>query len=306
MTASLTALSETGLGATPVQTGPYRLVARQRRFKIGAGLLAVILGLIVFGPLIAPYSYRTMGLGFPGAGPSHAHLLGIDFTGRDVWSRLLDGGRLIVPESAIADLVAFALALLLGLSASRRGGWVSTVVTRAVDVMLAVPPLLLIFLLVSVYGNSSLLVLLVTVLTILPTATRLVRGLADAALHSEYVLAAEARGESTWYILAGEVLPNIARPLLALGALGLSGALATVASIGFLGIGATPPTPDWGQMVAENSPVILSNPWAVLSPAIAMSLLVLAVTLVADAMADVLAGVHLETVGAGAPTEPVP
>jgi peptide/nickel transport system permease protein len=257
-------------------------------------VLVVILALVLLGPYIAPYSYRALGLGLPGAGPSSAHILGIDFTGRDVWSRLLLGGRHIVLESALADIVAFAAALLLGLSASRRGGWAATVLTRAVDVMLSVPPLLLIFLLVSVYGNSSLLVMLVTVLTILPSATRLVRGLSDAALQSEYVQAAEARGETTWYILVGEVLPNIARPLLALGALGLSGALATIASIGYLGIGATPPTPDWGEMVAENSPVILSNPWAVLSPAIAMSLVVLAVTLVADAMADVLAGVHLD------------
>jgi peptide/nickel transport system permease protein len=292
VTSAIIALSETGLLEPVAEAGPYRRLVRQRRFQLGAGLLAVILGLILFGPLIAPYSYRTMGLGFPGAGPSSSHLLGIDFTGRDVWSRLLLGGRRIVPESAIADVLAFAAALVLGMSASRRGGWVSTVVTRAVDVMLAVPPLLLIFLLVSVYGNSALLVMLVTVLTILPSATRLVRGLSDAALQSEYVQAAEARGE---------VLPNIARPLLALGALGLSGALATVASIGFLGIGATPPTPDWGEMVAENSPVILSNPWAVLSPAIAMSLLVLSVTLVADALADVLAGVHLDGSRATAP-----
>jgi peptide/nickel transport system permease protein len=306
VTSSIVVLSETGLIDQAPETGPYRRLVRQRRFQVGAAVLAVILVLIVFGPLIAPYSYQTMGLGFPGAGPSRSHLLGIDFTGRDVWSRLLVGGRHIVLESAIADVVAFAAALVLGMSASRRGGWVSTVVTRAVDVMLAVPPLLLIFLLVSVYGNSSLLVMLVTVLTILPSATRLVRGLSDAALQSEYVQAAEARGESTWYILVGEVLPNIARPLLALGALGLSGALATVASIGYLGIGATPPTPDWGEMVAENSPVILSNPWAVLSPAIAMSLVVLSVTLVADAMADVLAGVHLDTSRAPAPVRSEP
>jgi peptide/nickel transport system permease protein len=282
---------EGGATQTVARRGMYGRLVRQRRFQIGSVLLVVLLALVAFGPVVAPYSYRALGMGAPGASPSSTHLLGIDAIGRDVWSRTLVGGRRILLESVLADVVAFALAIAFGMAASRRSGWVATVVTRAVDVMLAVPPLLLIFLLVSVYGNRWSLVVLVTVLTILPTATRLVRGLADAALHADYVLAAEARGESTWYVMTGEILPNIARPLLALMALGLSGALATVASIGFLGIGATPPTPDWGRMVAENSPVILSNPWAVLSPAIAMSAVVLAVTLIADSMADVLAGV---------------
>ncbi|MCW2529855.1 MAG: binding-protein-dependent transport system inner rane component [Pseudonocardiales bacterium] len=276
--------------AVTARRGAYRRLLRQRRFQIGGTLLIVLLALIFFGPVIAPYGYKQLGLGVPGASPSRSHLLGIDSIGRDVWSRLLYGGRRILIESAAADALAFLLALTFGLAAARRGGWIAVAVTRAVDIALAIPPLLLIFLLVSVYGDNVYLVVLVTVLTILPGATRLVRGLADSALHADYVLAAEARGESTWYLMTGEILPNIARPLLALTALGLSGALATVASISFLGIGAPPPTPDWGRMVAENSSVILSNPWAVLSPAIAMSAVVLAVTLMADAMADVLAG----------------
>ncbi len=242
MTLTIEPVTETTIAA-PLNVGVFRKLLRQRRFQIGAGILVGLLGLIAFGSLIAPYQYKAMGLGIAGAGPSRAHLLGIDAIGRDVWSRLLLGGRRIVTVSVAADAIALCLAVAFGMSAARRGGWVSTVVTRAVDVMLAVPPLLLIFLLVSVYGNNSLLVLLVTVLTILPSGIRLVRGMVDAALRSEYVQAAEARGESAWYVLTGEVLPNIARPLLALAALGLSGALATVASISFLGIGATRPSP---------------------------------------------------------------
>lgn len=287
------AIPDLTAAATPSTARMFRRLLRQRRFKAGGVMLAAVLVVVVLGPTLAPYGYKELGIGVPGAGPDGRHLLGIDSIGRDVWSRILYGGRRILIVSAVADLVAFALALAFGLSAARRGGWVAILVTRAIDVMLAVPPLLLIFLLVSVYGDNQLLVVLVTVLTILPAATRLVRGLADAALHSDYVLAAEARGESNWYVLTGEILPNIARPLFALMALGLSGALATVASIGFLGIGAPPPTADWGRMVAENGPVVLSNPWAVLSPAIAMSVVVLAVTLMADSLADVMAGSDL-------------
>ena len=247
MSISIDPVTDTAV-VTPVPAnGVFRRLVRQRRFQIGATFVVLVIGMILVGPYIAPYSYKTLGLGLPGDPPSSGHVLGIDAIGRDVWSRLLLGGRRIVTVSVIANVIALSLAIAFGMSAARRGGWVSTVVTRAVNVMLAVPPLLLIFLLVSVYGNSSLLVLLVTVLTILPSAIRLVRGMSDSALHSDYVQAAEARGESTWYILTGEVLPNIARPLLALAALGLSGALAIVASISFLGIGGRRRRPTGGR-----------------------------------------------------------
>jgi peptide/nickel transport system permease protein len=294
MTITIDPVTDAAVVAPVTEPKLFRKLVRQRRFQIGLVLLGALLVVLLFGPYLAPYSYKTIGVGLPGSTPNSAHLLGIDAVGRDVWSRLLVGGRRIVAMSVAADAIALAVAVALGMAAARRGGWVATVVTRGVDVILAVPPLLMIFLLVSVYGNSALLVLLVTVLTILPSGIRMVRGMSDAALHSEYVQAAEARGESTWYILTGEVLPNIARPLLALAALGLSGALAIVASISFLGIGARPPAADWGLMVAENDSVILANPWAVLSPAIAMALLVLAVTLMADALADVVAGGRAE------------
>lgn len=273
-----------------------RALLHTEQGRIGAGLLFIVFLVIVLGPMFAPYSHSELGAGPPLVGMSADYPLGTDQLGRDVLSRLLVGGATVVIVPVIAVCLAFAIGGGLGMYGAYIGGKVDVLIARIFDLFLAVPPLLLALVVISALGTSPLVLVLVVTFVYIPRIGRVIRGAAQGVIMNDYVAAAEARGESTFAILAREVLPNIVGPASAEFALRLTYSILFVATLSFLGLGAQPPSSDWGLMVAESRGFISLNPWATVAPSVMIAILSVGFNFVADALAAVVGGADNERV----------
>ena len=257
-------------------------VLRTNGGRIGLGLLVITFFIALFGGFFAPYSpYETLGV--PGAPPGNGHLLGLDFIGRDVFSRLLYGGRSTLVLAGLATILTYSVGGLIGLVAGFSRSKIDPILMRSVDILLSVPALLVILLLVTGFGSGSLVLVLATSLVLMPGVARIVRSATLEVSTRGYVEAAIARGEPTRALLLREVLPNISGIVTADLGLRFSWSIILIASVNFLGIGIQPPTPDWGLMISENRVVIGSNPFAIVAPSVVLAMLIIAVNLVGDA-----------------------
>lgn len=252
--------------------------------RAGIALGAVMLLLIFIGPALAPYDPDALGSGTPLSGPSADHLLGTDNLGRDVLSRFLNGGKLVllIPIGAVALTVLCGA--LPGMFAAYVGGRTDTVITRVFDLLLTLPPLLLVIVVVSGVGTSSFVLVMTVGLIYAPRVGRIARGATQAVVTSDYVLAAQARGERTMAILVREIAPNIAGPLVADLALRLTYAVIFIATLSFLGLGAQPPSSDWGLSVATARGFLSVQAWATIAPAAGIAALSVAFNLIADTL----------------------
>jgi ABC-type dipeptide/oligopeptide/nickel transport system permease subunit len=252
--------------------------------RIGLGLGLVVLFVIAFGRFFTPYPPNAINTGPPTAPPSSAHLLGTDDLSRDVFSRLLVGGGTIILIPLIAVSLAWLIGGTLGMLAAYRGGKTDAVITRTYDLLMSLPPLLIVLVAIAALGTSSIVLVLTIMLVYLPRMGRLVRGATQGVITSEYVAAAQARGERTGSMLFREILPNIMAPTTADFALRITYAVIFVATLNFLGLGVQPPKADWGVMVAQYRGFITLNPVATLAPAAMIALLSISLNLVADAL----------------------
>ena len=262
----------------------WRTLVTSIEGRVGLVLGALMLLLIAFGRFLTPYSPTEIGTGPGASGPSADHLLGTDHLGRDVFSRFLAGGDTIVLVPVIAVTLAFLAGGGLGMLGGYLRGLPDTIITRTFDLLLTLPPLLLVLVIIAGLGTSSVVLILTVALVFLPRMGRVVRGATQAVVTNDYVAAAQARGERTSAILAREVLPNIAAPAIADFALRITYAVIFVSTLNFLGLGAQPPKPDWGVMVAESRSFLAVQPWASLVPALAIATLSIAFNLIADAL----------------------
>jgi peptide/nickel transport system permease protein len=265
--------------------GPRGLRAflRIREGAIGAAMLAVVLLVVVAGPLVAPYEPSALS-GTPAQPPSSAHLLGTDALGRDVLSRLLSGGASVVLLPLAAVGAAIAIAVVLGLLSGYLGGFVDGVVTRTIDIALAIPPFLTVLVILAGFGTGSTVVVIAVAVVYVPSIARVLRAATQSIRPREFVLAARARGDSVRWIVFREIAPNLLATLLVEIALRLTFAIMFIASLSFLGLGVQPPSPNWGVMVGENRGLMFSEPLAVLAPALAIAMLAIAINLLADAL----------------------
>jgi peptide/nickel transport system permease protein len=252
--------------------------------RIGLGLGVIVLFVIAFGRFFTRYPPNEVNVGPPTASPSGAHLLGTDDLSRDVFSRLLVGGTTIIVIPLIAVTLAWLIGGTLGMLAAYRGGLTDAVITRTYDLLMSLPPLLIVLVAIAALGTSSVVLVLTIMLVYLPRMGRLVRGATQGVITSEYVAAAQARGERTSAMLFREILPNIMAPTTADFALRITYAVIFVATLNFLGLGVQPPKADWGVMVAQYRGFISLNPWATLGPAAMIALLSISLNLVADAL----------------------
>lgn len=257
--------------------------------RVGLALTAGILLLVVVGPSLAPYSPVEISTGLPVSPPSPEHPMGTDALGRDVLSRFLYGGQQIVLIPLISVLLSAAIAAGLGMWSGLQGGVVDSIVSRSVDLVFSIPPLLLAILVVAAFGSSPAVLVLAVVLWFVPRILRVVRGATQGIAGQEFVLAAVARGESTVAIIWNEILPNVSGPIIAESATRLSLAIILISTFNYLGIGVQPPTPDWGLMASENRALITQIPLATLAPAGAIALMAIGVSLTADQVAKHLA-----------------
>jgi peptide/nickel transport system permease protein len=271
-------------GASPPTL--WRSVIGSREGRAGLVLLALMLALIIIGPHITPYSTTEIGLAPSLSPPSSDHLFGTDQLGRDSFSRFLAGGQSILLVPLAVMVVTLVVGGSLGLFAAYRGGTTDTVINRFLDVGYALPPLLIVLVLIAGFGSSFVVLVLSISFVWLPRVGRVVRGATQAVVGNDYVAAAVARGEKTPALLLREVVPNIAPPVVAETALRLTYTILFVATLNFLGLGAQPPKPDWGVEVATARDALTIAPIQSLAPAAAIALLSIAFNLIADAISS--------------------
>jgi peptide/nickel transport system permease protein len=263
---------------------------------VGLFIIAVNLFVAVLGPLFAPYSQsETVGATWD---PSSAHmLLGADQIGRDMLTRLIYGARMTIGVALATTCISFFIGITLGFTAAVLGGWVDTIISRLVDVILSIPLLILALIILGVFG-SSIPVLILTIAVLDSTRVfRLARALGMNLTVLEYVEAARLRGEGTWWIIRREILPNASAPLMSEFGLRFCFNFLFIAALSFLGLGIQPPYADWGGMVRENSAAINFGMLAPIWPALAISVLTVGVNLVVDWLLSIEArpsGAHAE------------
>ena len=203
-------------------------------------------------------------------------------------SRTIEGGRFALLVSVLATTVAVAIGTLIGAIAAYYGRWVDGAITRVLDAVLAVPAVLALLLIVSVFGNSLWVLVLAISVVYIPAVARVVRGATFPVLTAGYVTAARARGERSLAVVTREVLPNILDTVLVEFAMRASWVVLLVSTLSFLGFGVNPPTPDWGLMIQENRSALTVAPAGTLAPIVALSLLVVGLNLAADGLGKYL------------------
>ncbi|MCA1408618.1 ABC transporter permease [Ensifer sp. IC3342] len=248
---------------------------------IGISLIIINVSAAVLAPFIAPHGEADM-LGTMWASPTAEHWLGLDNLGRDILSRLLFGARTTISLALSITVLAFGIGVSAGFAAALKGGWVDTVLSRLVDVIMAIPGLIFSLVILSVFG-SSVPVLTVTIAVLSSTGIfRLSRAVALDLAVMDYVEVARLRGERLGWIMRREVLPNALPPLLAEFGLRFCFAFLFIAALSFLGLGIQPPYADWGGMVRENAQAINFGSLAPLIPALAIAQLTIGVNLLVD------------------------
>ncbi|WP_084210638.1 ABC transporter permease [Pseudonocardia acaciae] len=285
-----TRFGEEGAQAPTGQASNSQLLRRiltSRQTRLGLIMLLVMIAFAVVGPFLAPHSPTAI-LAKPFAAPSDNLLLGADVLGRDLVSRILNGGYKLAWMAIVSALGGVALGTTVGLVAAFFGGVVDTVLMRIVDVMLSFPTTIMAILFVAMVGPSPGLLVLLIAIGHTPGMSRVIRGAARPVVAREHVMWARTIGLSPARILLRQVLPSVTSPLMVEIGLRLMWSVVGLASLSFLGFGLQPPTADWGLMVGENKDGLAIQPLAVIIPAICIALFTIGGNLFAEGAARVI------------------
>lgn len=255
---------------------------------IGAAIIAAYVVVALTGSLWAPYDAARILTGAPFEGASAQHLFGTDNLGRDVFSRVVLGTQPVLVMTFAATLLAMVAGGLIGVVLGYLRNWVDEIGMRIVDILISIPTLVLALLIISAVGNSLWLVVVTVAFLFAPRVARVARAATLGVVGNDYIGAALARGESTLSICLREILPNITGILLVEFAIRSAFAIIFIGSLGFLGFGAPPPTPEWGLMINEARANAVNSLWPVLAPAFAMAVLVIGINLFADGLARLM------------------
>lgn len=266
-------------------------MARLLRTKsaVGAAVVLVLLILIaVAAPVLAPYDPVTILPGASLAAPSKQYLLGGDLIGRDVLSRIIYGARLSLAVGVISTLLSASIGIVFGLLAGYFGGKVDITIMRFMDMLLAFPGIFLALTVVAVLGPGLMNTMLAVGISGIPQFARLVRGSVLSARENVYVEAARSLGCQDIRIMRRHILPNIVAPIIVLSSLSYGWAILNAASLSFLGLGAQPPTPEWGVMLSEGRAFLRDAPWMTVFPGLFIMVSVLSANLMGDGLRDAL------------------
>ncbi|MGH6718493.1 MAG: ABC transporter permease subunit [Alphaproteobacteria bacterium] len=268
--------------------------ARNTGAVAGLAFVVAIVVVALLADVIAPYppaeQFRDAFLAPPAwvEGGSLRFVLGTDDVGRDILSRLIHGARLSLFIGSIVVTLSLAVGILLGLAAGYAGGGVDIAIMRAMDVLLALPSLLLAIVIVAILGPGLINAILAVAVVILPHYARLTRAAVLTEIGKPYVTASRVAGAGPWRLMFVTILPNCVPPLIVQATLGFSNAILDAAALGFLGLGAQPPTPEWGTMLAGALQFIQRAWWVVTLPGLAILATVLAFNLMGDGLRDAL------------------
>jgi peptide/nickel transport system permease protein len=265
-----------------------------RRFRknkialVGLGIVVFFILLAIFAPLLAPYDFKEQNLAERLQPPSSEHFFGTDDFGRDIFSRVIYGARISLWVGFFSVLGSVIAGSLLGIIAGYYGRWIDGIISRLFDIMLAFPSILLAIGIVAVLGPSLQNALIAIAVINIPNFGRLIRSRVLSIKQEEYIMAAKAIGMSDMRILFHHVLPNSMAPIIVQGTLAIATAIIEAAALGFLGLGAQPPNPEWGKMLADSKDFLTQAPWTMIFPGLAIMLTVLGFNLMGDGLRDAL------------------
>ena len=254
----------------------------------GAAVIAVIVLLALLAPTIAPHDPIDQDSQAIRAAPSRDHPFGADNFGRDVYSRVLYGGRKSLPVGVVAVFIGAVIGVTAGLAAGYYGRWVDPLIMRMVDLMLAFPGILLALAIVAILGTSLTNLMIAVGISFIPEYTRIVRGSVLSAREAEYVTAAHVSGAPARIVMVRHILPNILPPILVLTTLEFATAVILGSTLSFLGLGIQPPIPEWGNMLSDGRTMMRHYWWVSFFPGMAIMLTVLSINLLGDGLRDAL------------------
>lgn len=264
---------------------------RTTRGAVALSIVGAVVLVAAIGPFITPHA-SDQPVAAPFSAPTSHYLLGTDQLGRDVLSRVLDGGWQILLMALASTAFGVILGAAAGISAAYLKGGVDGLIMRTVDVFLAFPQLVFALLLISIIGPKNWLIIVAVGLTHAPASARVLRSAALEISERDYVKWVELQGVRSAKIMRNEILPNLVSPLMVESGLRFTYSIVMMAGLAFLGFGLPPPAPNWGYMVQENRIGLVLNVWAVLSPAVLIALLTIGINTFTDAVARVAIGVE--------------
>lgn len=268
--------------------------SQNRGALTGLFFIVALIFLAVFAPWIAPFSPTELHDGalrlppFWSEAGQIKHLLGTDDLGRDLLSRLIHGSRVSMAIGFSVVTLSLTTGTMLGMLAGFFGGWVDKIVMRIIDILMALPSILLAIVVVAILGPGLINAIVAVSIVAIPNFTRIVRASVMAEIEKEYVQASRSFGASPWRTLFKEVMPNCMAPLIVQASLGFSDGILNAAALGFLGLGAQPPTPEWGIMLSDARIFISTSPWMVTLPGLFILVSVLGFNLLGDGLRDAL------------------
>lgn len=307
--ARLIAMAGQDRGRQRQWTANLHTAIRTPRGIAGLTLTGIVVVIAVAGPFVAPFSATAYTTGILSA-PSAHHILGGDVLGRDVLSRLLDGGWVLLVMAVCATALGIVVGAAAGVTAAYVGGRADALIMRTADVALAFPQIVFALVLVSMLGPKLWLIVVAVGFTHVPAVARVLRAATLDVAERDFVKAVELHGVSRRKIMSSEIMPNLVTPLMVETGLRLTYSIVTIAGLAFLGFGQQPPAPNWGVMINENRIGITVNPWATIAPASLIALLTVGVNTFTDAVARAALGVDRRAAGSistsdGASREPV-
>ena len=264
----------------------FSILRMNKAAMVGAIIVAIYIFIALFAPLLAPYDPFEIKLENKLMPPSADHWMGTDDKGRDILSRILYGSRLSMGVGFAAVLFGAFFGIILGLVAGYYGKWVDTVIMRIMDVMLAFPGILLALAIISALGPSLINVTIAVGAFSIPLFARIVSGSTLEVKQLEYIDAIRSLGASDAIIIFKHIFPNILSPIIVQGTLRLATAILSAAGLSFLGLGAQPPSPEWGTMLSNGRDFLFSAPYIALFPGLAISILVLGFNIFGDGLRD--------------------
>ena len=279
---------------TPMQASLQRLYFGCRRFAenplamIGLGILVTLLVVAIFAPLIAPYPMNEQNLGRRLLAPSGDHLFGTDELGRDIFSRVVYGSRITLQITFLVASIAAPIGLLVGTVSGYFGGWTDTVLMRITDIFLSFPGLILALAFVAALGPGIRNAVIAIALTVWPPIARLARAETLTVRSSDYIAAIQAQGAPAWRIVVKHVVPMCLSSVIIRITLNMAGIILTAAALGFLGLGAQPPMPEWGAMLSTGRQYLLGSWFLAAAPGLAILVVSLGFNLFGDGLRDVL------------------
>ncbi|MBU9714369.1 ABC transporter permease [Bacillus tamaricis] len=266
----------------------YWQLRKNKLAIVGIVIITFFILVAIIAPLLTPYAFNTINAGPRLTGPSADHWFGTDDLGRDTFTRIVYGARISLMVGFFAVTGALVFGTLLGIVAGFFGKWVDMLISRIFDIMLAFPSILLAIAIVAILGPSLQNALIAIAIINIPIFGRLVRSKVISIRQEEYILAAKAQGMKNGRILFHHVLPNSVAPIIVQATLSFGTAILEAAALGFLGLGAQAPTPEWGKMLSDSRQYIQSAPWTVLFPGVSIMLVVLGFNMIGDGLRDAL------------------